>query len=242
MDRNIFFILMLATFVCSISVYASFGQSDPEGRIYDVKRELMVRDQIEKRGVKDERVLAAMRKVPRHLFVPQAIRHMSYNDTPLPIGLEQTISQPYIVGFMTEAVRPGPEDKVLEVGAGSGYQAAVLSLLVKEVYTIEILGPLAEEAERKLKEMGYENVFVKQGDGYKGHPEQAPYDIIMVTAAPPSMPEELKGQLRVGGRMIVPVGKFSQELYLVERTEEGYKQESLLPVRFVPMVHGIKER
>lgn len=233
------FAIISAVFVFAAGDVYPAGSSD---EIYELQRDLMVRDQIQKRGVKDERVLDAMRTVPRHLFVPGHLRHRAYHDTPLPIGFEQTISQPYIVAFMTEAVSPGPRDKVLEIGSGSGYQAAVMSLLTKEVYTIEIIGPLAEEAAGRVKELGYENVYVMQGDGYNGHPDKAPYDIIIVTAAPPSIPQELKGQLKVGGRMIVPVGQFYQELYLIERSEDGYTQESILPVRFVPMVRGLNKK
>jgi protein-L-isoaspartate(D-aspartate) O-methyltransferase len=202
------------------------------------KRRWMVEQQIKDRGVLDGKVLNAMEKVERHLFVPDRMREMAYEDTPLPIGYGQTISQPYIVAFMTEAAQLNSNDRVLEIGTGSGYQAAILAELVKEVYTIEILKPLADSARVRLEKMGYENIKVKWGDGYKGWAEYAPFDAIIVTAAPPEIPEELVKQLKVGGRMVVPVGSFFQELYLIVRTDTGIKKRDLLPVRFVPMVHG----
>ncbi|MDP8298801.1 MAG: protein-L-isoaspartate(D-aspartate) O-methyltransferase [Candidatus Tantalella remota] len=209
-----------------------------EEDMFRMQRERMVERQIKNRGVSDEKVLDAMRTVERHRFVPGSLQDEAYADTPLPIGYGQTISQPYIVAFMMEAAKVGLEDKVLEIGTGCGYQAAVLAELAGEVYTIEILEPLAEGAKRKLKSLGYSNIMVKQGDGYKGIPEHGPYDAIIVTAAPPEIPETLIGQLKPGGRMIVPVGSFYQQLQMITRTEEGYDTESLLPVRFVPMVHG----
>jgi len=198
----------------------------------------MVETQIARRGVTDGRVLNAMRRVQRHLFVPETLRDLAYQDTPLPIGHGQTISQPYIVAFMTEALELSPDDRVLEIGTGSGYQAAVLAELVKEVYTIEILPELAASSGKTLEETGYRNIKVKCGDGYLGWPEYAPFDAVIVTAAPPSVPEELIVQLKDGGRMIVPVGTAFQELYLITKTGSGYKKQPLLPVRFVPMVRG----
>jgi protein-L-isoaspartate(D-aspartate) O-methyltransferase len=206
--------------------------------IYMEQRRQMVREQIEKRGISDQEVLEAMGKVPRHLFVPQVHREASYEDHPLPIGYDQTISQPYIVAYMTQAALLRPEDKVLEIGTGSGYQAAVLAEIVEKVYSIEILPPLAEEAEARLKDLGYENIFIRCGDGYQGWPEEAPFDAIIVTAAPEHIPEALVAQLKIGGRMIVPVGSVYQELIRITKTSDGVRQESLLPVRFVPMVHG----
>lgn len=200
-------------------------------------RQKMVTEQIERRGIKDRRVLDAMRKVKRHLFVPIDLQNSAYDDRPLPIGHDQTISQPYIVAFMTEAGRIGPNDRVLEIGTGSGYQAAILGEVAKDVYTIEILEPLAENARRLLQRLGYQNVRVKHGDGYKGWQQHAPYDCIVVTAAPPALPQELLKQLKVGGRMVIPIGSFFQDLYLITRTDSGYKKDTLLPVRFVPMVH-----
>jgi protein-L-isoaspartate(D-aspartate) O-methyltransferase len=199
-------------------------------------RERMVQEQIFARGIRDPRVLGALRKVPRHRFVPPAMQPSAYEDSALPIGLGQTISQPYVVAFMTEAVELQPQDRVLEIGTGSGYQAAVLSLLVREVYSMEIVERLGREAEARLKEMGYANVRVRIVDGYRGWPEAAPFDAIIVTAAPPDVPPALVAQLRPGGRMVVPVGRYEQDLIRLRRTAKGLERESLLPVRFVPMV------
>ena len=205
---------------------------------FTMKRKYMVKAQIEQRSIKDRKVLDAMLKVKRHLFVPEKLREYAYEDYPLPIGYKQTISQPYIVAFMTEAASLKSTDKVLEIGTGSGYQAAVLAGIVKEVFSIEIVKPLAEEASDRLRKLGYRNVKVKWGDGYKGWPQYAPFDAIIVTAAPATVPEELIKQLKIGGRMVIPVGAFYQELYLIERTSDGYNKKALLPVRFVPMVKG----
>ncbi len=199
-------------------------------------KEAMVNEQIRGRGVKAPRVLEAMRKVDRHLFVPRDQRKWAYQDHPLPIGFGQTISQPYIVGLMTELLNPGAGDKVLEIGTGSGYQAAVLGELAKEVYTVEIIPELAESSADLLDTLGYGNVHVRQGNGYAGWPQQMPFDAIIVTAAPPEVPAALLDQLRVGGRMVVPVGALSQDLYLLTKTVEGLIEENVLPVRFVPMV------
>ena len=201
-------------------------------------RERMVIEQIKRRAVTDERVLESMRKVERHLFVPEDLKNLAYTDNPLPIGYKQTISQPYIIAFMTQAIQPGPGDRMLEIGTGSGYQAAVLAEIVKEVYTIEILQPLAESSRLLLEDMEYKNIRVKRGDGYKGWKEYAPFDAIVVTAAPPMLPEELVSQLKTGGRMIVPVGESYQELYLITKTETGFAKKALLPVAFVPMVRS----
>ncbi len=201
------------------------------------KAEHMVKDQISRRGVKSVKVLKAMKEIPRHLFVPSNLVEMAYNDHPLPIGHGQTISQPYIVGVMTELLQAKEGDKVLEIGAGSGYQAAVLSKIGVMVYTIEIVRPLAVTGEERLKKLGYKNVHVKWGDGYKGWPEQAPFDGIIVTAAPDEVPQALVEQLKVGGRMVIPVGASNQELLVITKTDKGIKKESIFPVRFVPMVH-----
>jgi len=198
-------------------------------------RNQMVNEQIIARGVKDELVLKAMRKVPRHLFVPEKLQDLAYNDFPLPIGEGQTISQPYIVAYMTERLGLKGGEKVLEVGTGSGYQAAILAEIAGEVYTIEIIPSLAKQAERRLKALGYTNVHVRQGDGYLGWPEQAPFDAIIVTAAPDHIPQPLIDQLKVGGRLILPLGEEYQELVLVIKTEKGLHKERLIPVRFVPM-------
>lgn len=208
--------------------------------MFETKRDKMTDEQIAARGVSDPGVLEAMRKVERHLFVPSTLQAIAYSDEPLPIGHGQTISQPYIVAYMTEAARLSSGDRVLEVGTGSGYQAAILAEIVKEVFTVEVDEPLALAAARRLSDLGYKNINVRSSDGYKGWPEEAPFDAIIITAAPPEIPEELIGQLKVGGRMVVPVGCFFQELCLVTRIEAGFEKKSLLPVRFVPMIHRDK--
>jgi len=196
----------------------------------------MVQQQLMARGINDARVLAAMAKVPREEFVPLESRAPSYEDGPMPIGHGQTISQPYIVAFMTERLRPKPSDRVLEIGTGSGYQAAILAGLVAEIYTIEIIEPLAKNADATLQRLGYQNVHVKVGDGYRGWPEQAPFDAITVTCAPDHVPQPLIEQLKEGGRMIIPVGGFgNQELYLLEKQNDQLQRRAVLPVRFVPM-------
>src|SRR5437762_5296730 len=196
----------------------------------------MVQRQLMARGIKDERVLAAMSKVPREEFVPPNSRAASYEDGPLQIGYDQTISQPYIVAFMTEQLHSKPSDRVLEIGTGSGYQAAILAELVAEVYTIEIAEPLARNAEATLMRLGYKNVRMKVGDGYKGWAENAPFDAIIVTCAPDRVPRPLTDQLKEGGRMIIPVGdRFAQQLYLLEKKNGQLKESAVLPVRFVPM-------
>ncbi|HEY3271508.1 MAG TPA: protein-L-isoaspartate(D-aspartate) O-methyltransferase [Geothrix sp.] len=200
----------------------------------------MVRDQIVARGITDPRVLEVMARVPRHEFIPMERRGEAYDDWPLPIGYGQTISQPYIVAFMTAVLNPRAGDRVLEIGTGSGYQAAVLADLVAEVYTVEIVEPLAKRAEADLKRLGYANVKVRAGDGYQGWPEAAPFDAIIVTCAPEDVPKALVDQLKEGGRMIIPVGSQwgGQELYLLWKTPTGMKRQAVLPVRFVPMVKG----
>jgi protein-L-isoaspartate(D-aspartate) O-methyltransferase len=204
---------------------------------YQSVRERMVKDQIEARGVRDARVLAAMRAVERHLFVPENIRWQAYNDSPLPIGEGQTISQPYIVAYMTEALGLRGGERVLEIGTGSGYQAAVLSCVVKEVFTIEIKKPLYAQASRLLASLGYENVTAECGDGYFGWKDKAPFDCIMITAAVNHIPPPLLAQLKDGGRMILPLGNpFSyQSLILVTRKGESYATDTLMGVLFVPM-------
>ncbi|MFC2087958.1 protein-L-isoaspartate(D-aspartate) O-methyltransferase [Calditrichota bacterium] len=208
---------------------------------FDSQRESMVQTQIFSRGVKDKNVLEAMRKVPRHKFVPNNVKDLAYIDDPLPIGEEQTISQPYIVAYMTEQLELKKEDKVLEIGTGSGYQAAILAEIVDSVFTIEIVDVLAKRAQNTLQDLNYKNVYVKSGDGYQGWKEHAPFDAIIITAAPPRIPKPLIEQLKIGGKMILPVGKIFQELVLVTKTETGIKKKKLLPVRFVPMTGEIQK-
>jgi len=205
----------------------------------EAQRMMMVERQIRARGVKDSRVLAAMERVPREEFVPPDQRPYAYEDGPLPIGQRQTISQPYIVALMTELAAVEQGDKVLEIGTGSGYQAAILAELTPHVYTIEILPKLAERARNTLRRLGYDDVQVKTGDGYLGWPEYAPFDAIIVTCAPESVPEPLKEQLKDGGRMVIPVGRqwTGQTLYVLRKHGDDLEQEAVIPVRFVPMVH-----
>lgn len=196
----------------------------------------MVQAQIEARGIKDEKVLEAMRKVPRHLFVPENMRRYSYQDEPLPIGEGQTISQPYIVAYMSEALNLKGNEKVLEIGTGSGYQTAILAEIVKEVFSIEIVDILSSKARKVIKELRYENVCFKIEDGTQGWKEHAPYDAIIVTAAPSKVPQALKNQLKILGRMVIPVGSAFQELIYVIREKKKFKEQKLLPVRFVPLI------
>jgi len=221
-----------------LTAFATTGCGQSPAPVGDLARERqrMVQKQLVPRGIKDGRVLAAMAKVPREEFVPPESRAASYEDGPLPIGYDQTISQPYIVAFMTEQLRLSPTDWVLEIGTGSGYQAAILAELAGEVYTIEIVAPLAQSAEAALQRLGYKNVHVKLGDGYKGWPENAPFDAIIVTCAPDKVPQLLTDQLKESGRMIIPVGdRFAQQLYLLEKKNGQLKESVTLPVRFVPM-------
>jgi protein-L-isoaspartate(D-aspartate) O-methyltransferase len=211
----------------------------PQTDAFARARLAMVADQIASRGVRDARVLEAMRAVPRHEFVPLTVGRDAYVDSPLPIGHGQTISQPYIVALMTELARPAPGDRVLEIGTGSGYQAAVLSRLVDRVFSVELVAPLAESAAAVLRRLGYANVTVRNGDGYLGWPEEAPFDIIMVTAAPEAVPPALVAQLKRGGRLLVPVGPVwdVQDLQVVEKDAAGkVTTRSVIPVRFVPLV------
>ncbi len=225
--------MKMVTPILLILIFISFSFQED---VYKEKREKMVKDQIEKRGVNDKLVLKAMRNVKRHLFVPEERMAEAYDDSPLPIGYGQTISQPYIVGYMTEVIQPKPEFKVLEIGTGSGYQAAVLAEIVKEVYTIEIVTELATAAMQRLKKLGYSKVKVKQADGYYGWKENSPYDAIVVTAATEFVPPPLIEQLKENGKMVIPIGSpfMTQTLMLIEKNGKKIKTKNLLPVRFVP--------
>jgi len=218
------------------------GEMEPKkDDVYAKKRKEMIEEQIVARGVTNFLVLEALMRVKRHCFVPETLRRFAYSDEPLPIGYDQTISQPYIVAFMTEALGLKGGEKVLEIGTGSGYQAAILAEIAEEVYTIEIIQPLAERAAQILQAEGYDNVHCRCGDGYRGWPEEAPFDAIIVTAAPPRIPEPLCEQLKEGGRMIVPVGTWFQELILLMKSKSGMEKRRLIPVRFVPMTGEIQE-
>lgn len=210
-------------------------KSKSEEDKYRQLRESMVTEQVVRRGVSDKLVLSAMSKTQRHRFVPDNMKLNAYEDTPLPIGEDQTISQPYIVALMTELLKLKGGEKVLEIGTGSGYQAAILAEIAKEVYTIEIVKPLADSARERLNQLGYKNITVKYGDGYQGWKEHAPFDGIIVTAAPDHIPQPLIEQLKIGGRMVIPVGSMFQELKLLTKTEKGIIEKSIVPVKFVPM-------
>lgn len=221
--------------VLLLSLAACAGRSQEP---YAMQRAFMVRDQIEARGVRDPRVLDAMGRVPRERFVPGGSEALAYRDAPLSIGHGQSISQPYIVAVMSEAAAIGPDAVVLEVGTGSAYQAAILGELARQVYSLEVVPELAQRAAALLRELGYHNVQARHGDGYAGWPEHAPFDAIVVTAAPPVVPAALTQQLKVGGRLVVPVGTDDQQLLVVRRTADGFTEQRLMPVRFVPMVPG----
>ncbi|MGK7908829.1 MAG: protein-L-isoaspartate(D-aspartate) O-methyltransferase [Synechococcus sp.] len=203
---------------------------------FEQQRSQMVEQQLRHRGIRDEAVLEAMTRVPRHQFVSPSQAGMAYSDIPLPIGYGQTISQPYIVAYMTEAAGISSEDIVLEIGTGSGYEAAILGQLAKEVYTIEVVPELAEQASRTLADLGYQNVFIKKGDGNFGWKEHAPYDAILVTAAPDRIPESLEEQLVSNGKLVIPVGTWFQDLLVLQKTPDGLVRKRSLPVQFVPLV------
>lgn len=228
------FVLLLspACSVQSLSEQAS-GQQLSEETFAAQRRKLV--QVLKSEGINSTTVLEAMLKVPRHKFVPSAHRARSYENRPLPIGHDQTISQPFIVGYMTEAAEIAPGEKVLEIGTGSGYQAAVLAEVAREVYTIEIISALAERAGNLLRELGYKNVQVKAGNGYLGWPEQAPFDAIVVTAAPDEVPQALVEQLALRGKMVVPVGSAFQQMVIITKSESGVVERRTIPVRFVPM-------
>ena len=214
------------------------AEEKTEEKWWHKKAAVMVEIQIERRGVKDPRVLKVMRDTPRHRFIPPHLEKMAYLDGPLPIGEGQTISQPYIVALMTELLALKGDEKILEIGTGSGYQAAVLSALVSEVFSIEIVKNLMDSASVRLDKLGYKNVTTRWGDGYKGWPEEAPFDAIIVTAAPNEIPQPLIDQLKAGGRLVVPIGSRQQELKVFTKNEDGTIQsKNIIPVRFVPMVH-----
>ena len=225
--------MKMVTPILLMLIFISFSFQED---VYREKREKMVKDQIERRGVSDKLVLKAMRNVKRHLFVPEERMAEAYNDGPLPIGYGQTISQPYIVAYMTEVIQPKAEFKVLEIGTGSGYQAAILAEIVKEVYTIEIVTELATAATQRLKKLGYSKVKVKQADGYYGWKENGPYDAIVVTAAAEFVPPPLIEQLKENGKIVIPIGSpfMTQTLMLIEKNGKKIKTKNLLPVRFVP--------
>lgn len=228
-----FFILALT--LLSIFLLANFSIPEDDNNVYAQKRWEMVETQIISRGIRDSKLIRAMLKIPRHKFVPENLRDIAYGDNPLPVGIEQTISQPYIVALMTELLRLNSGEKVLEVGTGSGYQTAILAEMRCKVYTIEILEPLSEKAQQVLKSLGYEDIHYKIGDGYRGWPQFAPFDAIIVTAAPDHMPQPLIEQLNTNGRMIIPVGAQYQELLLIKKTDKGTDMKTITPVRFVPM-------
>ncbi len=233
---GVFPVLMLVSALFLSECFGNYQKNNSEEKDrFKKMREKMIESQIRSRGIKDENVLKALDEVPRHLFVPEDLRERAYGDEPLPIGSGQTISQPYIVAYMTEQLDLQPEDRVLEVGTGSGYQAAVLSRLVDSVYSIEILPELSKQAQQVIRELGYENIYFRVGNGFYGWPEHAPYDAIIVTAAPGKIPDPLVEQLKEGGQMIIPVGDYFQELYLLKKEEGKIKKQKKLPVRFVPL-------
>ena len=226
-------------FISTVSLcllLAAVYNAEGDDEAYSQRRWEMVESQIVSRGISDARVIDAMLKVPRHKFVHEDFRHQAYLDSALPIEMGQTISQPYIVAYMTELLGLNEGDKVLEIGTGSGYQAAVLAEIGCDVYTIEIVESLSRRAKTILDDLGYKNIHFKVGDGYQGWEEHAPYDAIIVTAAPPEIPEPLKAQLKQGGRMIIPVGENIQELILITNTKGGLVEKRVTPVCFVPMV------
>ncbi|MDX9703113.1 MAG: protein-L-isoaspartate(D-aspartate) O-methyltransferase [Candidatus Auribacterota bacterium] len=218
----------------------SYAQDDTSK--FSDNRFKMVEHQIVRRGITDKKVLNAIRKVPRHLFVPDDMVKHAYTDGPLPIGYNQTISQPYIVALMTELLKLNGTEKILEIGTGSGYQAAILAEIVNEVYSIEIVEPLAKRAQETIKKMGYENVYIKSGDGFHGWPEHAPFDGIIVTAAPREVPAPLIDQLKDNGRLVIPEGEYYQELRVYIKRDGYLEKKDIIPVRFVPMTGYIEQR
>ena len=231
---------LVHTLIWAVLFLVPASQATAQDNRFDHQRERMVERQIQARGIQDPATLEAMRWVPRHLFVPEERQRYAYADRPVPIGYGQTISQPFIVAYMTELLHPRPGMQVLEIGAGSGYQAAVLAEILDEVYTIEIIGELAEWGEANLRNAGYDHVRLKHADGYHGWEEHAPFDAIIVTAAADHVPPPLLDQLRDGGRMVIPVGSpfLTQTLMLITRDGDDIVSQGLLPVRFVPLTRG----
>lgn len=235
-------LLSLTFMLAALNCASQTDTAEAQKAAFAAARELMVEEQISRRGIEDKQVLEAMRRVERHLFVPEPYRAYAYIDDPLPIEAGQTISQPYIVALMTELLELEGDEKVLEIGTGSGYQAAILGEIVKEVFTIEIIDTLGKTAARRLKDLDYENIEVRIGDGYRGWPEEAPFDAIIVTAAPPGIPQPLLDQMADGGRMVVPVGDRAQNLTLIVRKDSTYSETVIAPVRFVPMTGEAREK
>ena len=237
------FFLALIILIVTFGLGVSCTQQDERERLrreteekeYSILRNNMVEKQIIGRAIQDPRVIEAMRKVPRHLFVPESEKRFAYSDRPLAIGYGQFISRPYVIAFMTEALGLNSGERVLEIGTGSGFQSAILAEIVKEVYSVEIIEDLANQAKQRLDKLGCENIHIKVADGYHGWGEFAPFDDILVTAAPDHIPLPLLEQLKVGGKMIIPVGEFFQELILLTKTPEGYQEQRIVPVKFEPM-------
>ena len=217
-------------------------KSEPKEEKFQESRYAMVENQIQSRGITDKEILTALRKVPRHRFVPAHLQDQAYRDEPLPIGENQTISQPFIVAYMTDQLNLKSHSKVLEIGTGSGYQAAILAELCDSVFTIEIIPTLSKSAQTVIQELGYDNIYFKIGDGYQGWLEKSPFDAIIVTAAPDHIPQPLIDQLAINGRMIIPVGDFFQDLILIQKNEKGITRDKKIPVRFVPMRGKAEEK
>jgi protein-L-isoaspartate(D-aspartate) O-methyltransferase len=228
-------IVFLTLTLLPIFLLTDFPTVEENPDEYMSRRWEMVENQLISRGIQDSRLIQAMLKIPRHMFVPEDLRESAYGDNPIPIGMDQTISQPYIVALMTELLRLKEKEKVLEVGTGSGYQTAILAEMGCEVYTVEILEPLLQKARKALESLGYDNIRYRTGDGYKGWEEFSPFDAIIVTAAPDHIPQPLIDQLKINGRMIIPVGDLYQELVLIKKKEKGVDMKTITPVRFVPM-------
>jgi protein-L-isoaspartate(D-aspartate) O-methyltransferase len=233
-----FFLLSIVLSVPLLTASPYQAQRETDIEQYTQQRALMVTEQLQQRGISDARVLDVMRKVPRHLFVPESVRPLAHADRPVPIGHGQTISQPFIVAYMTDTLGVARTHRVLEIGTGSGYQAAVLAHLAREVYTVEIVHELARRASALLDSLGYSNVYIREGDGYAGWPERAPFDRIIVTAAPEQVPQALIDQLANEGRLVIPVGTRDQWLTLIEKTTRGVTQRRTIPVRFVPLTRA----